>query len=197
MEPSFKVWVTKAVDRWRAASGNGAAWPAIRLAPPPVTVAPFAAMVGEMVAAALAGEPLAPPAKLPAEATLVPAQKYRVLVCMGGPCNNAGATAVWNHFRREQDRLQLRTTGPGVMSCKTSGLGPCELAPVVQVFPEATYYGGVDEAAVDRIVAEHLQGGRVVADFAYTPTGKKQSLRRRKARAAPAATKSREQEPTP
>jgi (2Fe-2S) ferredoxin len=179
MEPSFRVWIAKAVDRWRAVHGNGAAWPPIRLAPPPLTVTPFAAMVGDMVAAGRAAGPLAPPAKPPLEAALVPAQKYRVLVCLGGPCNNAGATAIWSHWRREQDRLQLRTTGDGVMSCKASCLGPCELAPVVQVFPEGTYYGGVDEAGVDRIIAEHVQGGRVVADLAYPPTGKKQGLRRR------------------
>jgi (2Fe-2S) ferredoxin len=64
------------------------------------------------------------------------------------------------------------------MSCKTTCLGPCALAPVVQVWPDGTVYGGVDEAGVDRIIAEHLGEGRVVADLAYAPTGKKQTLRR-------------------
>jgi len=48
---------------------------------------------------------------------------------------------------------------------------------VLQVFPEGTYYGGVTEAGVDRIIDDHLLGGRVVADLAYEPTGRKQSLR--------------------
>ncbi|WP_018430411.1 hypothetical protein [Hoeflea sp. 108] len=50
-------------------------------------------------------------------------------------------------------------------------------ASVIQVFPEGTYYGGVTEAAVDRIVSEHLLGGSIVDDFAYQPTGRKQTLR--------------------
>lgn len=60
---------------------------------------------------------------------------------------------------------------------KTTCLGPCNLAPVVQVFPEGTYYGGVTEAAIDRIITEHLLGGMVLEDFAYHPTGRKQRLR--------------------
>jgi (2Fe-2S) ferredoxin len=177
MEPSFRNWITRTVAGWKAADSRP--WPPIRLAPAPATAAPFQALVADLVAAARTAEPMVPPAKLPAEATLVPAQKRRVLVCLGGPCNNAGGTAIWSYWRREQDRLQLRTAGEGVMSCKTSCLGPCELAPVVQVFPEGTYYGGVDEAAVDRIIAEHIQSGRVVDDLAYVANGKKQTLRSR------------------
>jgi (2Fe-2S) ferredoxin len=158
MEPSFQNWITRAVARWKAADGRP--WPPIRLAPPPVTAA-------------------ASPTKMPPEAALIPAQKRRVLICLGGPCNNAGGTAIWSYWRREQDRLQLRTAGEGLMSCKTSCLGPCELAPVVQVFPEGTYYGGVDEATVDRIITEHIQRGRVVEEFAYSPNGRKQALRTR------------------
>jgi (2Fe-2S) ferredoxin len=176
MEPSFKNWVTRAVARWRTEQGRD--WPPIRLAPPPLAIASFDAVVTGLVSAALAAEPMATPAKQIAEATLVPAQQRRVLVCLGGPCNNAGATAIWNHWRREQDRRRLRSSGGGVASCKTSCLGPCELGPVVQIFPEGTYYGGVDEAGVERIIAEHIQHGRVVADLAYAATGKKQSLRR-------------------
>jgi (2Fe-2S) ferredoxin len=177
MEPSFKNWVTRTIARWRN-EHREMPWPLIRLAPPPVTVAPFNAVVAELVSAAKGEAPMASPPKEIPEATLVPAQKHRVLVCLGGPCNNAGATAVWNHFRREQDRQKLRTDGDGVMSCKTSCLGPCELAPVVQVYPEGTYYGGVDEAGLDRIIAEHILGGRVVGDLAYVANGRKQSLRR-------------------
>jgi (2Fe-2S) ferredoxin len=45
------------------------------------------------------------------------------------------------------------------------------------VFPEGTYYGGVTEDAIDRIIGDHLLGGRITEDFAYHPTGRKQRLR--------------------
>ncbi len=176
MEPSFKNWITRTVARWRSEHPE-MAWPTIRLAPPPASLASFQPVVADLVAAARREPALAPPAKEAPESTLVPAQKRRVLVCLGGPCNNAGATTVWNHFRRQQDVQKLRTEGEGVMSCKTSCLGPCELAPVVQVYPEGTYYGGVDEAGLDRIIAEHILAGRIVEDLAYVPNGRKQTLR--------------------
>lgn len=175
-EPNFQAWLTRTLTRWR--SRDERLWPAIEIA----ALLPTEASLVSLLDAALSVKRTALPlgaAKASPEGSLVPAQKRRVLVCMGGPCNVAGAEVIWGHFRNEQERLSLRTSGDGCMSAKTSCLGPCNLAPVVQVWPEGTYYGGVDEAAVDRIVAEHILGGLPVAEHAYEPTGKKQFLRAR------------------
>ncbi len=109
----------------------------------------------------------------------MPTEKYRVLVCDGAPCANAGTAAIWSHLRSEQKRLGLRTAGDGMLSTRTSCLGPCNLAPVLQVWPDGIYYGGVDEAAIDRIIGDHLLGGTVVDDLAYQPSRGKQTLRAR------------------
>lgn len=177
-EPNFQAWLTRTLTRWR--SRDERPWPAIEIA----ALLPTEASLVSLLDAALAAERAALPhgsTKASPEGSLVPAQKRRVLVCMGGPCNVAGAEVIWGHFRNEQDRLSLRITGDGCMSAKTSCLGPCNLAPVVQVWPEGTYYGGVDEIAVDRIIAEHVLGGQPVEEHAYEPTGKKQFLRAREA----------------
>ena len=173
-DPSFEVWLRRTVQRWQAAAP--APWPEIR-------VAPFLGaqpLLEELLATVIRSDEAKPldNGKAPAgEGSMVPAQKRRVLVCMGGPCNAAGAGVVWGHLRNEQKRLALRTTGDGTMSAKTSCLGPCSLAPVLQVWPEGTLYGGVDEAGVDRIIDRHLLGGEIVEDLAYLPTGSKQRLR--------------------
>jgi (2Fe-2S) ferredoxin len=174
-EQSFVASLTRSLRRWQA--GDERRWPTVRLVP----LLGGDEAAAEAIGAALQNEPLAidPGAAKAAEGSLVPAQKRRVLVCMGGPCNAAGAETLWGHLRNEQDRLKLRTHGDGTMSAKSSCLGPCNLAPVFQVWPEGTYYGGVDEAAVDRIIAEHLMEGRPVEDLAYTATGTKQTLRPR------------------
>ncbi|CAD5273411.1 NADH:ubiquinone oxidoreductase subunit (Chain E) [Bosea sp. 62] len=177
-EPNFQAWLTRTLTRWR--SRDERPWPAIEIA----TLLPNETSLISLLDLALAAERTElslGSAKVSPEGSLVPAQKRRVLACMGGPCNVAGAEVIWGHLRNEQDRLSLRTSGDGCMSAKTSCLGPCNLAPVVQVWPEGTNYGGVDEAAVDRIIAEHILGGCPVADLAYEPTGKKQFLRARKA----------------
>lgn len=173
-DPSFEAWLRRTVQRWQAADTGP--WPEIR-------VAPFLGtqpLLRELLAAVIGSDesrPLDNGKTTAAEGSIVPAQKRRVLVCMGGPCNAAGAGVVWGHLRNEQKRLSLRTTGDGTMSAKTSCLGPCSLAPVLQVWPEGTLYGGVDESGVDRIIHGHLLNGEIVEDLAYAPTGSKQRLR--------------------
>lgn len=178
MEPGFKTWITGAVQRWqreRVARG-GDSVPGVSIAQAPSQSAAMA----EMLQALLDGPTSAIPMGQGATASVgsvVPPQKRRVLVCQGGPCNHAGAAGVWGHLRNEQKRLDLRTTGDGMMSARTSCLGPCNLAPVVQVFPEGTWYGGVDEDGVDRIITEHLLQGRPVPELAYAVIPDKQVLR--------------------
>lgn len=178
-EVSFQAWLTRTLTRWRGKDERP--WPEIVVAP--LLASDDSTAVALQASLAGARAPLVlETTKTAVEGSLIPAQRRRVLVCMGGPCNVAGAEVIWGHFRNEQDRLSLRTSGDGCMSAKTSCLGPCNLAPVVQVWPEGTYYGGVDEAAVDRIIAEHILGGQPVEDHAYEPTGKKQFLRMRETR---------------
>lgn len=177
VEPSFVTGVKRSLQRWQGADKRP--WPELRIAPALSRQAAMrellAAAVGTTDADASMVEKVAtPPAP---EGSVVPVQRRRVLVCQGGPCIRAGAETIWGHLRNEQKRLSLRATGEGTMSAKTSCLGPCSLAPVLQVWPEGTYYGGIDEAGVDRIVERHLLHGEVVDDLAYLPTGTKQQLR--------------------
>ncbi len=173
MEPGFRSWITGAVQRWRR--GAERVLPAVHLSAPPGDSLAVDALVQGLLRQTPATVD-APAAALPA-GSAVPPQLRRVLVCQGGPCNHAGAAQVWGHLRNEQKRLDLRNAGAGMMSARTSCLGPCNLGPVVQVFPEGTWYGGVDEAGVDRIIASHLLAGEVVADLAYLPLPGKQTLR--------------------
>lgn len=177
IEPAFAIWLKRALARWHAEEPRGL--PAIRVAPMPTATAALGELLDEMTAAARDAEPLDLPAERRIEGSVVPGQRHRVLVCFGAPCNSAGAAAVWCHLRNEQERRALRSAGEGTMTAKTTCLGPCNLAPVVQVFPGGTYYGGVDEAGIDRIIDEHLLGGRVAEELAYAPLRTRQRLRRR------------------
>ena len=175
MEPSFLNWMKRSLRRWQAETPGG--WPRLHLARDMTRSLHFEALLVSLVRGAAAEPPVEPASDALPEASLVPAQRYRVLVCNGPSCNSAGADAVWGHLRNEQERRKLRISGGGTMTAKTTCLGPCALAPVMQVFPEGTWYGGVTEAAVDRIVEEHLLGGTAVEDFTYRPAGGKQRLR--------------------
>ena len=175
VEPGFLNWITKSVRRWQAEQPG--AWPPIHLTRDLAQSLQFEPLLAGLINGAKASLPIAPAPSLVAEGSTVPPQKRRVLVCEGPTCNAAGADSIWGHLRNVQERRKLRLVGDGTMTAKATCLGPCNLAPVLQVFPEGTYYGGVTEDAVDRIAEEHLLGGRVVEDFAYQPTGRKQRLR--------------------
>jgi (2Fe-2S) ferredoxin len=175
-EPSMVSSLTRSLKRWSAA---GSPLPTVRLVP--LLQQDDAALAALCAALDHAPVQLDPDGIKPAEGSLVPGQKRRVLVCMGGPCVAAGAETLWGHLRNEQERLKLRAEGDGTMSAKTSCLGPCNLAPVIQVWPEGTYYAGLDERDLDRIIAEHLLEGRPAEDLAYAATGAKQVLRPRRA----------------
>ncbi|PWK60792.1 (2Fe-2S) ferredoxin domain-containing protein [Aminobacter sp. AP02] len=175
LEPSFLNWITRSLRRWQSEHPGG--WPPIRVSRDIAQSLHFELLLAALINGAAAEPAIPADAAARQEGSLVPPQKRRVLVCEGGACNAAGADAIWGHLRNVQVDRKLRVTGDGTMTAKATCLGPCNLAPVLQVFPEGTYYGGVTEAAVDRIVEEHLLGGRVVQDFAYEPTGRKQRLR--------------------
>lgn len=175
MEPGFPAWIGRAVQRWKAQFTGTV--PIIRVCDAQLSagedLAAILARLAERPSEDIAARDVAVP-----DRSAIPHQARRVLVCMGGPCNDAAASGLWQHLRAEQERLKLRETGDGVMSCKTSCLGPCNLAPVVQVWPEGTTYCGVDEPALDRIIEEHLVGGRLVEELAYAPSRTKVALKR-------------------
>ncbi|GGA79255.1 hypothetical protein GCM10011385_36810 [Nitratireductor aestuarii] len=175
LEPSFLNWITRSLKRWQSKYPGG--WPPIRIARDIARSIHFEAALGALIDGAAEEPAILADENAKLEGSLVPPQKRRVLVCEGGACNAAGADALWGHLRNLQVDRKLRVTGDGTMTAKATCLGPCNLAPVFQVFPEGTYYGGVTEEAIDRIVEEHLLGGHIVQEFAYEPTGRKQRLR--------------------
>lgn len=177
MEPGFKSWITGAVQRWqRELMESGRMAPRVGIAQAPGQSPAIDGLLQAMLDGP-ADEIETGQGAVVVAGSVIPPQKRRVLVCQGGPCNHAGAALVWGHLRNEQKRLDLRTTGEGMMSARTSCLGPCHLAPVVLVFPEGTWYGGVDETGVDRIIAGHLLQGQPVAALSYPVIPEKQFLR--------------------
>lgn len=175
MEPSFRAWMARTLTRWQS-DGDGP-WPVIRIGPGPDASGATAHLVADLIASAADMPALDCPVTSGVTGSVVPASGRRILVCQGGPCNEAGAAVIWGHLRNEQERLGLRTAGQGTMSARTSCLGPCALAPVVQVWPEGTVYGGIDEVGIDRIIEGHLLGDVPVDGLAYSATGRKQMLR--------------------
>ncbi|MCU0616315.1 MAG: (2Fe-2S) ferredoxin domain-containing protein [Gemmatimonadaceae bacterium] len=98
-----------------------------------------------------------------------------VLVCTGGFCTeDRRGRALYSRlaFLLQREGLLF---GPGrVKRSEAPCLGVCNGGPIVAVYPEGIWYGRVDPELLERIVVEHLKGGRVVEEAVFhrlAPTG--------------------------
>lgn len=93
----------------------------------------------------------------------VPEHRHQVLLCRGPRCSAVGADA-----SAEALVLALMRAGLGdddVLVTHTGCQFPCNQAPVVSVQPDDVWYGAVDQVAAERIVVEHLVGGKAVEEI--------------------------------
>src|SRR5688572_614329 len=91
--------------------------------------------------------------------------RHHVFVCTSGKtCPLAQSAEVHATLKREVAAAGLR----GAVRVNHSGcMNQCGHGPMVVVYPDDIWYAEVDEPGARRIVAEHLIGGRVVADYLY------------------------------
>lgn len=95
-------------------------------------------------------------------------EMYRshVLVCAGAGCISSGCKLVQNALQEQIKKLGLEKE---VKVIETGCMGPCDLGPVVMIFPDGVLYRKlIPEDAVE-IVNEHLLKGKVVQRLLHQP----------------------------
>lgn len=164
-EPALRRWLHKVVMRWRARNAAMAGLPRTLFASPLLQTqglpdlllkAVSSASTLDDVTAVVGDEDWQSDPKAWSE---VPEHQQHVLWCTGPRCTAKGALGMWpvlTQVVREDPLLKKK-----LMLLQTSCQFPCNLGPLMIVYPEGTWYGNMDEGALKTVLTEHVRDGQV------------------------------------
>jgi (2Fe-2S) ferredoxin len=92
--------------------------------------------------------------------------RRHILLCAGPDCaDSKRGEAAWDYLKKRIAELRLNRAPTNVYRTKCACLRMCVSGPIMVVYPDGVWYHSADPAVIERVLREHVLGGKVVEEF--------------------------------